>query len=83
MYCLYTPATFNRLFVQLLRDVVYQTKLKWEPQAASVDWCEARMHTQPQLNITMKGVIVGRGTSLQLPCGTVGLMFGLQVPQMC
>ena len=52
-----------RKFIEILHKAVYNIKMKWEPSAPSVDWCDARLHTGPQCNITTKGVPMGSGES--------------------
>ena len=48
--CLNVPASIHphmRCFVEILHKTVYNIKMKWEPGASSIDWCDARMHASP------------------------------------
>ena len=48
-------------FLEILQHVVYNIKMKWEPEGLSVDWCDARLHSNPKLDLTIKGVPIGDG----------------------
>ena len=48
-------------FIEILHQSVYNIKMKWESCAESVDWCDARLHSTPHCDITMKGVPMGGG----------------------
>ena len=40
-------------------------KMKWESCAELVDWCDARLHSTPHCDITMKGVPMGGGVNVR------------------
>ena len=48
-----------RCFIEILHQA--QIPKKWETGGVFVDWCNARMHSTPQCDITMKGVPTGNG----------------------
>ena len=48
------PAALS--FLETFFDVVYDVPLKWEDSGAQVDWCEAKLVTQPEVALQMKGV---------------------------
>ena len=48
--------TWLRKFVETLHEIVYNTKMKWRPTAVHTDWCDARLFSEPNVNITLKGV---------------------------
>ena len=50
------PLSATVLFIETLLDIVYDVPLKWEKSGAQVDWCEARLVTQPEVALLMKGV---------------------------
>ena len=49
--------------LEILQHVVHRIKMKWEPEGCSVDWCDARLHSQPTLDLTIKGVPMGKGAT--------------------
>ena len=55
-------------FIEILHQSVYNITMKWEPCADSVVWCDARLHSNPRCDITMKGIPMG---SRESPVATV------------
>ena len=43
-------------FFEILRQTVYNIKMKWEATGVHTDWCDARLSSLPQPNLTVKGV---------------------------
>ena len=52
-----------RHFLVILQHVVYDIKMKREPEGLSVDWGDACLHCSTQLDLTIKGVPIGDGAA--------------------
>ena len=50
-------------FLEIFQHVLYDMKMKWELDDLSVDWCAARLHSTPTLDLTIKGVPIGDGAA--------------------
>ena len=45
-----------RAFVEILHTTVYNIKMKWETTGVHCDWCDARLFSEPAMNLMNKGV---------------------------
>ena len=43
-------------FLEILHQTVYNIKMKWETTGVHTEWRDARLSSEPQLDLTVKGV---------------------------